>query len=375
MAQEAPGWLNIVNASIPKFIREQEVNILRERILLALMESKGRITLKNTGTKFNWRIKYKRNTLTPYADGDTLSFARVNRHRQAEIVNDRGYVSPESMGHIDTRQNAGMEAIINLWNEKTTDIVDDLKENFCSELYIDGYASGNSRRIMGIESCLGTDSTALAPGFVKPSDIYADNSTIPGNYGGSWSGNYPLEGTTASPEYDFWSPILVDYTSPVDGAYTASVKVWQNTCTEAMRRLLTYTRRQKSKKGQVDLMLIHTELYRQWKDSLEQFKQIPVLQGDALAMRNLGFTDVLSFDGIMVSTEFGMPTHNSQGVGYAFNTNHMELKSMNDTLFRTIGPIYNEETDSYRWSASFLGNMTMNPRFMGKLAAYGVAAA
>lgn len=370
MAAESPGWLNIVNASIPKYIREQEVNILRERILLAMMESKGRISFNNTGTKYNWRVKYKRNVLTPYADGDVLSFARVNRHRQAELPNDRGYVAPEMMGHVDTRQNAGMEAIINLWDEKTNDILEDLRENFCDQLYIDGNATGNSRKIHGVESFFGAAATALSPGFVQPDDSYADNSTAPGTYGGSWSnGTYPVGSGDA--QYDFWSPILVDYTSPVTGAYTSSTRTWPNTCTEAMRRMLTYTRRQKSKTGMLDLMLLETELYRQYKDSLETFKQIPVLQGDALAMRNLGFTDVISFDGITISTEFGMPN----GVGYGFNTMKMELKSLNESLFRTIGPVYNEETDSYRWSASFLGNLVCNPRFFGKLAAYGQAAA
>jgi hypothetical protein len=366
MSIASPGWLNILNASIPKYFREVEVNILRERILLAMLESRGRVTTGHSGTKFNWRVKYKRNTLTPYADGDVLTFARVNRHKQAEVVNDRGYVSPESMGHIDTRQNSGQEAIVNLWSEKNSDIEEDLRENFCDQLYIDGYASGNGRRIMGVESCLGSDGTGLAPGFAKPSDTYADISTIPGNYGGNWSnGTYP-EGS-GDAQYDFWSPILVDYTSEVANAYTSSDRIWANTCNEALRRLITYCRRQKSKKGMLDLVMIELELFRQFKDFQEQYKQIPVVAGEALAMRNLGF-DVLSLDGATLSTEFGMPT----GTGYGFNIDHMELCSMNETVFRTIGPIYNEETDSYRWSVSFLGNTKLNPRFLGKLKNYGI---
>lgn len=369
MAAATPGWLSIVDASIPKFFREQEINILRDRFLLAMMESKGRVTTGHTGTKFNWRVKYKRNTMTPYADGDVLSFARVNRHRQAELPNDRGYVAPESMGHIDTLQNAGMEAIVNLWSEKNADIVEDIRENFCDQLYIDGYATGNGRKIMGVESFLGAAAVALAPGFVQPSDTYADNSTIPGNYGGNWSnGTYPVGSGDA--QYDFWSPILVDFTSPVAGAYTSSTRTWPNTCTEALRRLITYTRRQKSKQGMLDLLMLEMELFRQYKDSLESFKQIPVLQGEALAMRNMGF-DAISFDGATIGTEFGMPTN----TGYGFNTMKMELCSMNKEIFRTIGPVYNEETDSYRWSVSFVGNMKCNPRFMGKLYAYGQPAA
>ncbi len=325
MAAESPGWLNIITTTIANYSRVIENNILRERILLALMEQKGRITYNHGGTKFDRKIRYRRNNLVPYASDDTITFARRDRFKPSQLPNDRGYVLPEGLGEIDTLQNKGQEAIVKMWENIANWMEEDGRENFCDKLYIDGYATGN--------------------------------------YGGSWSnGVYPV-GSTTTPEYDFWSPILVDYTSPVAGAYSASDPVWQNTCIEAIRNLITYCRRQKSTKGMLDLLLIELDLFK-------QYKQIPVLSGQAQAMRSLGF-DVIEVDGLMISTEFGIPS----GVGYGFNTNMMELKSLRPVLFDSVGPIYNEDSNSYRWLMKMTGNLELNPRFMGKLKNYSLAAA
>lgn len=367
MAVDSPGFSSIVNTTIAEYMRDAEINILRNRILLAMMESKGRITFNHSGLKFNWRVRYKRSGMTPYASDQPISFARVDRYKTAELPNDRGYVTSEMMSEIDTLQNAGNEAIINLWNDKMTNMEEDIRENFCDELYKDGNATGNGSRIHGIESFLGAAATALAAGYVKPTDTYADLVTTPGNYGGSWSnGTYPLG--SGDPQYDFWSPILVDYTSPVTGAYTSATRTWPNTCTEAMRNVITSTRKQKSRDGMIDLLMLEELLFKQYKNAQESFKQIPVLSGDALGMRALGF-DVMSFDGLTISTEFGMPA----STGYAFNTMKMELKSLRKQLFEPIGPVHNEEDLSYRWVIRTTGNLICNPKFFGKLYAYGQA--
>lgn len=364
---DSPAWPNILNATIAKYFRDNEINILRERILLAMMESKGRISYNNSGTKYNGRVKYKRGSLTPYADSDILSFSRVDREKQWELPNDRAYVSTEQMGYIDTLQNSGEEAIIKLWDTKVSDMEEDIRENFCDELYVDGYASGNSKRIMGFESAMGADAAVAAPGYVQPSDTYAGLSTVLGTYGGSWSNGTWPEGS-GSEEYGFWSPILVDYASPVAGAYSAATKTWQNTCIEAIRNVLTSVRKQKSKKGMADLLLLEETLFKQYKNSQENFKQIPIQSGDALGMRSMGF-DVMSQDGATISTEYGMPTN----TGYCFNTNHMELKCLQSQLFSSVGPVFDEVTMSYRWAMRFVGNLFFNPKFQGKLKNYAQA--
>jgi hypothetical protein len=91
----------------------------------------------------------------------------------------------------------------------------DIEEAFGDELYVDGNASGNEGRIHGFESWLGNSGAATNGYVATPSDTYAGLSTTLGNYGGTWSTpprntNWP-DGK-GDPEYDFWSPLLVDYT-------------------------------------------------------------------------------------------------------------------------------------------------------------------
>lgn len=369
MAFESPGWVSILNTTIPKFIRQETVNILRSRILLAMMESKGRITMNNSGLKFDWKVEYKRAPLLDFADGDVISYGRIDRHKTAQLPNDRGYIVPEMMSVIDTLQNSGDEAIIKLWSTKAATMMADIREFFCDQLYLDGNASGNTKKIHGIESFLGAGTTKAAPRYMSPTSNYANLNCVPGTYGGVWSnGTWP--NGSGQPQYDFWSPILVDYTSPVSGAWSAATKTWQNTCNEALRAVITKTRKSKAKEGMIDLILLEDTLYEQYKNAQDSRQQIYVQRGDAVkgSMTALGF-ETMNFDGVDIGSEFGMPVN----TGYAFNTMQMELKSMQAELFDSFGPAFDEVTRTYRWLMSFIGNLVCNPKFFGKLYAYGQA--
>lgn len=368
---ESPGWPSILNTTIPDYLRDVSDNTLNERILLKMLSMKGRISFGNSGTKYVGRVRYKRGTMMPYASDDVINFARVDRYKTWEVPNNRAYVLPQQIGWVDELQNSGTEAIINMVGEALTVMEEDLNEQFCDKLYIDGDLAANSKELQGIETFLGTGATPVvaAPGFIQPNDTYATLSTALAAYGGSWTnGTWPQGGNGLTPQYSFWSPILVDYTSPVADAYTATTRIWRNTCVEALRNLTTYCRKMKSKKGALDLLLLEETLFRDFKNFQEQYKQVPVLTGEALGMRNFGF-DVVSQDGLTISTEIGIPV----GTGYAFNTNQMELRCLTKTLFDPIGPLYDELTNSKRWALRFCGNATWNPKFFGKLYSWGQA--
>lgn len=368
MAVDSPGWVTVLNTTIPKFLRQQEVNILRNRVLLARMEQNGRISYSNTGTKFDWKVDYKRAPMTTFADGDVISFARVDRHKTAQVPNDRSYIVPEMMSEIEKLQNAGDEAIIKLWDSKMTSMLADIREQFCDQLYIDGNATGNTKKIMGLETFFGAASTAAAPGFVKPSDTYADLSTAVANYGGNViNGTWP--GGTVDPQYDFWSPILVDTVSPVANAYPGISSLnWMNTCNQALRKLITKTRKAKAADGKLDLIMLEDTLFEQFKNAQDNRTQIRVERGQNLALLALGF-DVIEFDGVAISTEYGMPA----STGYGINTMKMELMSMYPELFHSAGPFFDERTQCYNWLVSFVGNARFNPKFFGKLYPYNQA--
>ena len=51
--------------------------------------------------------------------------------------------------------NKSTEAIVNIYSNIAKDLLGDIEESFCDELYVDGYASGNEKKIHGIESAFG----------------------------------------------------------------------------------------------------------------------------------------------------------------------------------------------------------------------------
>lgn len=340
-------WSRIVNTTIHEYIREEEQNILRNRKLLALMQSKGRITFNHAGDQMDWKVKYKRAPMQGYADSDTLTFSRRDRWKTANLEW-RGYAATDSMTKSERLRNKNTEAIIKIYDQIAKSLMEDMEDQFGDELYVDGNATGNSKRIHGIESFLGTSGAASGGYIASPSDTYAGLSTVLGNYGGAWTGDWPSGSGDA--HYDFWSPTIVDYT---DTAWTASTKTWPNTCLEALRFGILKGKKNKSKRGMLDVIMLNDELYRQFLDKLQAEEQINVTRNQSKGgLYALGFTDVMNFDGVDVTYEYGIPST----VGYGWAMDNVELCSLQGQLFVPEGPDFDIATQSWRFSIDFFGN-------------------
>lgn len=355
-------WSRIVNTTTHKFIREVEVNIVRNRKVLALMQSKGRISFNHSGDLMDWKVKFKRAAMQGYADSDTLTFGRKDRTKTAQL-DWRGYASTDSMTKLERLKNKNTEAIVKVYSEIATSLMDDMDDQFGDEIYIDGNAAGNSKRIHGLESFFGVSGAAASGYIASPSDSYAGLSTALGNYGGNWSmsGANSLWPTgTGDAHYDFWSPLVVDYT---DTAWAATTKTWPNTCKEALRFGIIKGKKNKSKKGMLDLNLINDELYRQFLGALDANERQMVTRGDSKdGLYALGFTDVVNFDGVDTTYEYGVP----ENIGYGMSINNMELCSLQGQLFVPEGPDFDIAAQSYRFSIDYFGNMRCNPRYQTK---------
>lgn len=356
-------WSRIVNTTIHKFIREQEINILRNRKLLALLKSKGRISMNNSGDIMDWKVKYKRIPMVGYADMDTLTFSRKDRWKTAQL-DWRGYAATDAMTKRERLINKNTEAIIKVYSEIATSLMEDMEDQFGDELYVDGNATGNSKRIHGLESFFGDTNVEASAGYIyPPSDSYAGLTTTLGNYGGNWSTvssnvNWPTG--TGDAHYDFWSPLVVKYTS---NSWAATTKTWPNTCREALRYGIIKGRRNKSKRGMMDLVLLENELFRQFEEKIESTEQLRTMRGEAVSLLSLGFTDTINFEGTEVTYEYGIPTN----VGYGLCTEAMELCSLQGQLFGPEGPDFDPASQSYRFSIDFFGNLKVaSPRTFTK---------
>lgn len=355
-------WQRIVHSTIRKYLRTEEVNILRNRKLTALLKERGRITYNVSGESLDWKVRYRRTPMVGYADGDTLTFARQNKRKTVNL-DWRGYSATDSMTKLERLQNRNTEAIIKLYSNISKELVEDIEDQFGDELYVDGNAAGNSKRIHGLESCLGDDgSTTASDSVAAPSDTYGGLNTSLGNYGGSWSGTWP-DGT-GDAHYDFWSPVLVNYTSDNFGPTNHT---FAEAGDEAVRFMIIQCQKNKSRRGMLDLILLTRTLYTDLLnllDSKERFVSRPGRQEGSLA--KLGFTDMVNYDGVEVTWEYGVP----DTVGYGINVDMMELMCMQDQLFVPEGPDYDVASKSYRFGVDFFGNLKLNPRSLGKLDDY-----
>jgi hypothetical protein len=364
-----PEWTRIVNTTTKKFLREQEVNVMRNRKLTALMREKGRISYNNSGESLDWKVRYKRAPLQGYADAETLTFPRRNKWKTAALPW-RGYMATDSMTRRERLMSKNTEAIVKIYSEVTDTLMEDVEDAFGDEWYIDGNASGNGSRMHGVESFFGTNGTVnistgaqrsanAADRVGSPSDTYAGLSTVPANYGGSWTGSWPTG--TGSAHYDFWSPLVVCYNST---DFSGSADTFAAQGDEAIRYGIIKCQRNKSKKGQMDMILLESTLYEQFlglMDSKERFIARPGRVEGSLA--KLGFTDVINFDGVEVTWEYGLPSN----IGYGFNVDYMELRSLQGQLFEPQGPDFDIASQSFRFAIEFAGNLKCNPRHFLKL--------
>lgn len=345
-------WTRIVNTTIHKFLRETEIGVVRNRKLLAMLQSKGRITFGHSGDLLDWKIRYKRNPMQGYADMDTLNFSRKNRWQTAQL-DWRGYAATDMMTKREKLINSSTEAIVKVWSEIASNLLEDVEDAFGEELYGDGNASGRGKNIHGFESWFGDTNSEASAGFIyPPSDTYAGLSTALGNYGGNWDVNGSSQviwpAGKGDAHYDFFSPVVVKVTS---NSWAAGTKTWANTCREALRYGLIKGRRNKSKRGTVDMVLMDGDWYRLFEEKIEATERLGAVRPDGLL--KLGFTDVISFEGIEHTWEYGLPSETAYGIP----TESLELCSLQKTLFVPEGPDFDISTQAHRFSIDFYGNL------------------
>jgi hypothetical protein len=365
-------WSRVVNTTIREYIKGEEPNVLRNRKLTALLRERGRITFNHSGEQLDWKVRYRRAPLTGFADSDTLTFSRQNRWKTA-VLPWRGYASTDSMTKKERLMNKSVAQIVNIYENVAKLLMEDIEDNFEDELYIDGNAAANTKRLHGAESALGdaantmdiTSTTGaersenVADKAAAPNDTYAGLVTRVGNYGGTWAGSWP-DGTGDS-HFDFWSPTMVN---PDSTAFGGATDDFAGQGDEAMRYLIIRSQKNKSRRGQLDLILLNSAFYEQLLniiDGRERFISRPGRNEGSLA--KLGFTDVVSFDGVEVTWCYGV----TADTGYGFNVDEMELCSLQSQLFVPEGPDFDIASQSWRFSIDMYGNLKLNPRCLGKI--------
>ncbi|MBY0513842.1 MAG: phage major capsid protein [Gemmataceae bacterium] len=344
-------FVRVDKTTIGEQIKGEELNIVRNQKVLALMEGNGRITFNHSGKRMEFNVRKARNSLVPYGDGSGLDFARINRWEDAALPW-RGYVASESVGKLEKLKNQGQWARVNFIAEITEALMDDVRFGFGSELYKDGNASGNENRIHGWKSFLGYTGTAQ---YTLADDTYAGLDTDLGALGGAAiSGTWP-DGQF-DPEYDAWTPLIVNYTN---SSWSAATDNWANNCIEVLRAGIIHNANQRGlKQGMLELILMTATMYADFLNQIDDKERIVIERNAAQStLIKLGFKDITNFDGVDLSYESEVPS----GEAYGINTKTQELKSMQGQLF-VPSDDYDLDFLSDRYAIDFFGNLQCNPR-------------
>jgi hypothetical protein len=343
-----------IATTIVNHLREEEIASLRKYMVFAAIESRGNIRMNMAGRGFDWEVSYRLHQPSGNNGETPRSFARQNLWKKAELEY-RGYQATDMILRKELLENRGTSALVNVAGKMSSRLLTSIEQYLSQEVYIDGNAAGNELRYHGLESFLGVDGTLnvatgaqrtanAADPFGAPKDTYASLSTELGYYGGSQlAGVWP--GGKADSEYDFYSPLVVNYTSTYFGNST-----WAANCVKALREGLHFAKRNDTKEDAVDLVVMDRKLFIDFLNAQDAKERVIISSENSL--KSYGFNTV-QLDGVELGTEYAVPA----GCAYGLAIGNIELLNMEGQMFNSEGPFYDETTQSYRYCVSTLGNM------------------
>ncbi len=374
-------WERSAATTLANHIRDVEQDWMRNYQLLALLESNDRISYDNAGRGFDWPLQYRIHNVEGNTGETARNFARRNLFKTAALPY-RGYQATDAIYKKELLENRGEAAIVKLWDGFTDRLEKSMKQGLATEPYVDGNATGNETMWHGFESFLNATQTITittngtpaartanaADPVCYPNDSYASLSTVLGTFGGSQDANSVWPAGTADPEFDAWSPVIINALSSY---FTGGT--WVLNAQDAMRYLIIHSQRNSSILGQLTNIFLNRDGYRIAITAVATKEQIHVIPGAPNALRSLGFKNVFNFDGIEISWETGVPATDPAATtrtmfGYGFNWQNVELMCMEDTIMKTEGPIYDIDTQAYKGVVYTLSNLKFEEiRNVGKI--------
>lgn len=364
-------WARSIGTTLTLHLKEEEQTTFRKFKVFAALQANGNVAMNQGGRGFDWQVRYRNVPVSSYSGESPRVFARHALWQRANLPY-RGYSVTDQISKREMLENRGQAQLIDVAGKMANRLRESMEEHLAKEVFIDGSSAGNENRWHGLESMFSVNGTVnistgaqraanAADMFGFPNDEYAGLKTGLGQYAGSQlaTGSWPR--VPADPEYDFWSPLVCNYTSTAFGGATAT---WKDQCIEAIRESVHHAKRNDTRENQIDMILLDRTLYIQFLNRLDSRERAIVSKANGL--RSYGFGDVVEIDGIETASDYGV----APGVGYALSVGNMEMKVMTGQLLEAEGPYYNEELSAYRYAVSVLANIKMkSPRNFVKFAA------
>ena len=358
-------WSRVIATTIVNHLREEEQTTFRKFKVFAMLESSGNVVMNQSGRGYDWNVRWRNAPVTGNTGDTPRTFSRVNMWKRAELPW-RGFTTTDSIYRREMLENRGQQALVDVAGKMAERLQESLESHLSYQPYRDGNASGFENDFHGMDSFLNYDGTISEAGagladqrssanlgdrYGYPEDTYAGLSTRLGYYGGGRIGgstgiwpNVPVD-----PELDFYSPLIINYnaTSFNDAGTNGS---WKLNCVQAIREGIHGCKRNDTKEAQIDMVVLDRALYIQFLNQYNDKERIAITKENGL--KSLGFSDVVSLDGVEVTSEYAVPP----GKGYGMSIGNMELRCLENQLMVAEGPFFAEETQSYRYACSTLGN-------------------
>lgn len=355
----------------PKYFKQVSDLTMRRRLILRMMEQRGRVEYNAGSYAHVWTVEYSQPTVTQNPSGGDLDFQEHDALKQFH-VGKRGYKATDYLSEASDVMNKGPTAITNELKDKTVRLAKRLNQAMNSECYVDGNASGNTERFLGFESFLGDDGACTAGDLVAvPDDTYAGQDTGLGAEG-SWPATLTVSPNAAlgtdwphglgSSEYDWNAPLLVNWGSSGWGTGSSA---WIENCEFVLSfaRIMQTNRGARESETTPFMHMLATDLYSDFLNFYRSRLRMDVPHPEAA---NLGFGNTMNFEGDMVHYEGACPA----GVGYGISPEQLEMFIYYPELFKVSGPEYFMPKAGYLWFGRTLGNMRAIPKFFAKYKQY-----
>lgn len=346
-----------MQTTLPMILPEVQEACTRRYAMLALLNSRGLVKYNDFGLGITWKVKNRNHRLQGSNGENPRNYSQLNQYQTA-YLDYRGYEVTDTISRKEIKQNKGEAALIKVFD----DFEGNLRRSIENEMGPQFYNNGNNPAFPdywhGLMSLFLQSGQTLGPNNVPRARNTADRVVVPnGSYGqlscnlGAFSGaqhdptvNWP-DGT-ADTQYDFWSPLMLQW----DAAGFAGVSNGEK-FKNALRFGLTHAGRNADAKGAITQVFTDRTNMIDFKSFHDAIQRIEVTSGTELYQ--LGFKDVIVFDGVELTTENAMP----RGFGIGVNIENVELRCLDDMLFSMDGPEYDMDLKVFKAAVETQSNL------------------
>ncbi|UCC73907.1 MAG: hypothetical protein JSV86_04925 [Gemmatimonadota bacterium] len=339
--------------------------------ILASLKAKGNIDYSGSGVYYQESIKFKRLRLEGYADMDRLEWARKNLYKTQQHEW-RGLQLTDAISTKEMRQNKGMEARVKLFEDKLNQMKSDADDDLGAFLYLNGQAAGNEKKLEGFLTMMDYNLGGQLAADVfatAPNGTYGTLSTALGNYGGTGT-NAGAVRESNDPEWDFWTPIVVNALNTTTGG--GSPASWATHAEELVGAAITHAIRGNNKSHHLDMFCLSRSNYVTLKDQVRTKERIQIDPGpDRSLLVSLGFKGVMMVDGVDCIVDTDVPLTDNQGrpiraLGWNMSKTKMCLlpeSGGGDSFWNDSGSFYDPDDKTFKWWLGLWGNLIFKPRY------------